>query len=77
MAKPRNPAEFIAKSPLRGELLALHKHKLANGALRFVQIKDQPVSQPNLGNNEAKIEHVLGSGTMFGIIAKNPDFVKA
>ena len=37
MAKPRNPAEFIAKSPLRGELLALQVVQGSSAGVKAVE----------------------------------------
>lgn len=75
--KRKTPEQFVAQSPI-GERLSggIFERNLASGALRLIEINDQPQEHPKLGNNEAKISEVLESG-YFGITNENPEFIEA
>lgn len=74
--KKKSPEQFIAQSPIGEGVLRTFKYKLANGALRLVEINGEPQKLRKFGNNEARVSEVLEDG-YFGIINENPDFIDA
>ena len=81
MTKQKSPEEFIAQSQIGEGLIGkggVLDRKLANGALRWVEVDGSPVNRRNLGNNETKVAEVLDHTILVGggILAKNPDFIE-
>lgn len=74
--KQKSPEQFVAQSPISEKLLEVFERNLASGALRLVEVNGQTQKHCKLGNKEAKIREVLGSG-YFGIIHPNDKFIGA
>lgn len=79
MSHPRQKSveQFVAQSPVGERIVkGVFDRNLAKGALRLVEVNGEPITHHKLGNNEAKVREVLDSG-YFGIVDKNPEFIKA
>ena len=78
MSKHTSPEQFLGQSPVSADLLEKFRRNLASGALRIVEVNNNPVEHSNsLGNKEGRIAEVLDHKALFGITAENPDFIKS
>ena len=78
MSKHTSPEQFLGQSPVSADLLEKFRRNLASGALRIVEVNNNPVKHSNsLGNKEGRIAEALDHKALFGITAENPDFIKS
>lgn len=78
MSKHTSPEQFLGQSPVSADLLEKSRRNLASGALRIVEVNNNPVEHSNsLGNKEGRIAEVLDHKALFGITAENPDFIRS